>query len=153
MNELDHLVFRRIGVYADWICAGLRGDDLLAQQFTEHDNPAVRFAEMLAAAVGDRALSFPGHVVLAGEMIQMKLAVFIFGRDKFDWRIVGLFGDATVLTRTETELKNLRARVVDRRANMQGVAGAHRNEKNVRKNQRVRRFRGNAVAGENPLFL
>ena len=108
VNKLDPFVFCRVPVGADRIFAVLHRENLLVQKFTEHDDAAVAFAQVFDCAIGDRALSFPGHVILAGEIVQVKLAILVFSADKFDRRIFGLLGYIAVFSRVETELIDLR---------------------------------------------
>ena len=98
-------------------------------------------------------LGFPRHVVLAGKVIQVKFAVGVLGADIFNRRIFGLFRYAAVLGRAEAKLIDLGIKIIDRRAEMQGVTQTHGNKQDVGKNQRVRSLRRNVITGENSLFL
>src|SRR5512146_360377 len=153
MNQFDRLILRRIEVYADRVLAILDGADLLVQKLTKENDAAVGFAEMFVSAISNRALSLPSHVILAGKMTQMKFAGVVFGGNEFHRRIFRLFRNAAVVGWTETKLKNLRVGVIDGSAKMHGVSGAHRNEENVREDERMRCLERYVIAGKNSLFL
>ena len=108
---------------------------------------------MLPRAIRDGALGFPRHVVLAGKVIQVKFALGIFGADIFNGRVFGLFRCLAIFGRTEAELIDLRIKIVDGRAEMQGVTQTHGNEQDVGKDQRVRCLNRGVRSGENSLFL
>src|SRR2546422_6394038 len=153
MNELDHFIFCRVHAGAGGILAVLHRLDLIAQKFAKHDDAAVAFAQVFYGAVGDGTLGFPSHVILAGKIIQVKFTVGVFGADVFDGRIFRLFRNTAVFGRTEAELIDLGIKIVDRRPEVQGIAATDGDKKDVGKNQRVGRFHGNLVAGEDALFL
>ena len=96
---------------------------------------------------------FPGDMILAGKMVEVKLTDAVGRADVLDRRLADLISGAAVFRRAEAELIDLCVRVVYRRANMQRVTDAYRNEENIRKNQRVRRFDGRVCTGEDALLL
>src|SRR2546428_11961879 len=108
---------------------------------------------MLPRAIRDGALGLPRHVVLTGKVIQVKFALGIFGADTFNGRVSGLFRYLAIFGWTEAELIDLRVKIVDGRAEMQGVTQTHGNEQDVGENQRMRCLRRNVITGENSLFL
>ena len=147
-DEPDDFVYLRIHVDADRITAVLDYADLIPQQLAEHDDAPVGFAEVLVGAVGYGALGFPGHVVLAGEISQMKLSGFVSRAHELHRRVLGLSRYAAVFGRTETQVVDLGARVVDGRTKMHGITGPDGDEEKVREDERVGRFdRETVLAG------
>src|ERR1044071_7059514 len=108
---------------------------------------------MFIGTIREPTLRLPGHVILAGKMTQMKFARAVLRGNEFHRRIFRLFCSAAVFGRTEAKLKNLRVGVIDGCTKMHRVPGAHRNEENVREDQRVRRLEGYVIAGKDSLFL
>src|ERR1044072_8257857 len=153
MNEWDGLILRRIEIDADRVLTLLNGADLLVQKLSKHNDTPVGFAEMLVSTISNRALGFPRHVILASKVIQMKLTIIVLCGNEFHRRIFRLFRIRATFGRSEAKLKNLRVGIIDGRAEMHRVAGAHRNEENVREDQRVWRLERHVIASENSLFL
>src|SRR5436309_14351620 len=83
----------------------------------------------------------------------MKLAGLVFSADELNRHVFGLRRYAAIFGWSESELENLRIKIVDGRAKMHGIPHSHRDEKNIGENERVGRLDRDVIAGKDTLLL